>query len=309
MSITSPRAVKQEDCPTFVQWDVDRAAFDDPVNNYTEFVKKEDEMSNNSDSEFDFLSPKPHHPHGLFALKHQPTFQHTAVFETIRNLTASPPCKKQRCRSPNFVDDLSLIRPVNFTHTSHCSCLPPGSISQQHHAVHTKVEFLLRGNGNQPWSVGCPAPPKLGKMRKIIITFFLGAPGSIPAMVRVNTVDKKPGLHESKLVFCTSDRCCERKKRSEPFSCGERQTNMAIPVEIGAAPTEVALYLKPEWHGLGENNTRPVFDVFIQLEINQQIHTLLSWEVSLQSHKYESGPKARAVEQTAVSSVDQIINF
>ena len=176
----------------------------------------------------------------------------------------------------------------------------------------TEITFGKRGNGNQPWANSCIAPDKIGKMRRINVNYSLNSPSSINVnniAVLVKTVDNQPDKHPGKLVLCTNDRCCEKVKedgKKKPImKCVERKTELMLPINPSFEKKTIELYLKPEWNGLGPNKIRPKFTVtisLVNLSDNSVINELLSWDIELQSHKFESSKKAEQMENEGRAS-------
>ena len=170
----------------------------------------------------------------------------------------------------------------------------------------TEITFGKRGNGNQPWASSCIAPDKIGKMRRITVNYSLSSSPSFNVnniAILVKTVDNQPDKHPGKLVLCTNDRCCEKVKedgKKKPImKCVERKTELTLSVNPSFEKKSLDVYLKPEWNGLGPNKIRPKFTVtisLVNLSDNSVISELLSWDIELQSHKFESSKKAEQME-------------
>merc|ERR1712137_1390986 len=132
-----------------------------------------------------------------------------------------------------------------------------------------------------------------------------------PVQFQFRTIDKHPGTHCSKLVLCRGDRCCVKvkqdgKKKKKPIvECVDRLNVLTIPQQMvdDKSPCFTDVYLKPEWNGLGENKSRPSFEVVVELIdcSDKTVHEISRWDVELQSHKFESSTKAKEMEQTATS--------
>merc|ERR1712137_498044 len=177
--------------------------------------------------------------------------------------------------------------------------------------VHAEVAFYKRENGNQAWEQSCSTPPKLGKMRKITCSARSSSETPHPVQFQFRTIDKHPGTHCSKLVLCRGDRCCVKvkqdgKKKKKPIvECVDRLNVLTIPQQMvdDKSPCFTDVYLKPEWNGLGENKSRPSFEVVVELIdcSDKTVHEISRWDVELQSHKFESSTKAKEMEQTATS--------
>lgn len=177
--------------------------------------------------------------------------------------------------------------------------------------LNTEITFGKRGNGNQPWASSCIAPDKIGKMRRITVNYSLSSSPSINVnnvAVLVKTVDNQPDKHPGKLVLCTNDRCCEKVKedgKKKPvMRCNERKTELTLAICPTFEKKSLDVYLKPEWNGLGPNKIRPKFTVsisLINLSNDSVISELLSWDIELQSHKFESSKKAEQMENEGSS--------
>ena len=179
--------------------------------------------------------------------------------------------------------------------------------------INYQITFGKRANGNQQWDIGCLAPPKIGKMRRM--TFKLTCEGKdLPSGLTLTArcIDQMPGKHKGKLVLCTNDRCCEKKKvegsRKAVTECEQRLNELTVPVNFVENKCVVEFYLKPEWNGMGENKLRPPFEIVVDLNLpNGESICLDSWTTELQSHKFESSTKGKAMEASgSVSKSDPL---
>jgi len=184
--------------------------------------------------------------------------------------------------------------------------------------VSVEISFGKRGNGNQPWQQSSSTPSKIGKMRRMTFDLTSNSSTSKVFQVRIRTIDNQPKMHKGKLVLCSDDRCCVKKKvegRKKPvIECHERLTEIILPeVSVSSSSSStVEAYLKPEWNGLGANKTRPNFDVIVELVDCEtgRVQQILEWETELQSHKFESSPKAKQMENAAgLNSVIRDVQF
>merc|ERR1712000_139413 len=103
--------------------------------------------------------------------------------------------------------------------------------------------------------------------------------------------------------------------RKKPvIQCAERLNELTLPEVLisSSQPASFDVFLKPEWNGLGKNKTRPSFEVFIELvdKTSGEVHELCVFDTELQSHKFESSPKARSMENSSsCSSVKKTVNL
>jgi len=221
----------------------------------------------------------------------------------------SPPLKRQKLEVQQEIVEQGFCLPpreVPLTQPApepyHMPYVPPQSVK-----IDYVIQFGKRANGNQRWELGCLAPPKIGKMRRI--TFELNSePNSIPLTITAKCKDKNPGEHLGKLVLCNNDRCCEKKKiegsRKSITECDQRLSELSVTVNLSEGHCVVEFYLKPEWNGLGNNKLRPRFDISIELtdERNGNTFCLLSWDTELQSHKFESSTKGKSMEANPITT-------
>jgi len=212
--------------------------------------------------------------------------------KTPRKTVQEPPRKKQKLTEPieQYEDEHEVVQRIP----------PKKSVST--YTIKYNISFGKRANGNQQWDIGCLAPPKIGKMRRMTFKLTCDSKDSPSGLsLTARCIDLSPGKHKGKLVLCSNDRCCEKKKvegsRKAITECDQRLNELTVPVNFSEGKCTVEFFLKPEWNGMGENKLRPPFEINVSLDLpNGESISLDTWETELQSHKFESSTKGKAME-------------